>query len=98
MSIASPFRYIHRVAALWPAYFLICPSFLTGGEIDWSWLAKIHPGSGLAVEPQLTGSLRLYSLTGPTVSEVKRIDGYTNHIIGKRDLDRLWCMDRPSQV
>ncbi|MGL4438512.1 MAG: hypothetical protein ACRCUE_04515, partial [Bosea sp. (in: a-proteobacteria)] len=49
-------------------------------------------GSGEAmiaavVTPHLAGSLRLYRLAGATLGEVARIDGYTNHIIGKRDLD-----------
>jgi hypothetical protein len=39
------------------------------------------------ITPHLAGSLRLYSLSGSTLNEVTRIDGYTNHIIGKRDLD-----------
>jgi hypothetical protein len=39
------------------------------------------------VTPHLAGSLRLYRLSGTELIETARIDGYTNHIIGKRDLD-----------
>lgn len=39
------------------------------------------------VTPHLSGSLRLYRLAGGSLREVARIDGYTNHIIGSRDLD-----------
>jgi len=39
------------------------------------------------ITPHLTGSLRLYRLSGSTLDEVARVDGYTNHIIGSRDLD-----------
>ncbi|MGL5139450.1 MAG: hypothetical protein ACRC7G_16960, partial [Beijerinckiaceae bacterium] len=39
------------------------------------------------VTPHLAGSLRLYRLAGQALTEVARIDGYTNHIIGSRDLD-----------
>lgn len=39
------------------------------------------------ITPHLTGSLRLYSLSGSTLTEVARLDGYTNHVIGSRDLD-----------
>jgi hypothetical protein len=39
------------------------------------------------VTPHLAGSLRLYRLAGARLDEVARIDGYTNHIIGSRDLD-----------
>eukprot|EP01036_Dinobryon_divergens_P043411 gene43411-biopygen34917 len=39
------------------------------------------------ITPHLTGSLRLYRLTGGKLLESARIDGYTNHIIGSRDLD-----------
>jgi hypothetical protein len=39
------------------------------------------------ITPHLTGSLRVYELEGPALKEVARIDGYTNHINGSRDLD-----------
>ena len=39
------------------------------------------------VTPHLLGSLRLYRLAGSKLDEVARIDGFTNHIIGSRDLD-----------
>lgn len=39
------------------------------------------------ITPHVAGSLRLYRLAGNSLQEVARIDGYTNHIIGSRDLD-----------
>ncbi|MFN8721178.1 MAG: hypothetical protein ACK5YI_10135 [Rhodospirillales bacterium] len=39
------------------------------------------------VTPHLAGSLRLYRLSGSALVEVARIDGYTNHVIGSRNLD-----------
>jgi hypothetical protein len=39
------------------------------------------------ITPHLSGSLRLYRLAGRKLEETARIDGYTNHIIGSRDLD-----------
>lgn len=39
------------------------------------------------VTPHLVGSLRLYRLAGWALNEVARIDGFTNHILGSRDLD-----------
>lgn len=39
------------------------------------------------ITPHLAGSLRLYRLSGGKLEETARIDGYTNHIIGSRDLD-----------
>jgi hypothetical protein len=39
------------------------------------------------VTPHLAGSLRLYKLSSGALAEVARIDGFTNHIIGSRDLD-----------
>ncbi len=39
------------------------------------------------VTPHLAGSLRLYRLEGAQLVETARMDGYTNHIIGSRDLD-----------
>ncbi|OYW66178.1 MAG: hypothetical protein B7Z40_11685 [Bosea sp. 12-68-7] len=49
-------------------------------------------GSGQAmlaavVTPHLAGSLRLYRLAGSALVEVSRIDGFTNHRLGERDLD-----------
>lgn len=49
-------------------------------------------GSGQAmlaavVTPHLAGSLRLYRLSGSKLQEVARIDGFTNHRLGERDLD-----------
>lgn len=49
-------------------------------------------GSGQAmlaavVTPHLAGSLRLYRLSGAALVEVSRIDGFTNHRLGERDLD-----------
>ena len=39
------------------------------------------------VTPHLSGSLRLYRLSGTSLVEVTRIDGFTNHRLGERDLD-----------
>ncbi len=39
------------------------------------------------ITPHLTGSLRLYRLSGRSLRETGRINGYTNHIIGTRNLD-----------
>jgi hypothetical protein len=39
------------------------------------------------VTPHLAGSLRLYRLSGAALVEVSRIDGFTNHRLGERDLD-----------
>ncbi len=39
------------------------------------------------ITPHLTGSLRLYELNSTRLQEVARLDGFTNHIIGSRDLD-----------
>ncbi|MDP3600067.1 MAG: hypothetical protein Q8R85_02740 [Bosea sp. (in: a-proteobacteria)] len=49
-------------------------------------------GSGQAMlaavfTPHLAGSLRLYRLSGTSLVEVTRIDGFTNHRLGERDLD-----------
>jgi hypothetical protein len=46
-----------------------------------------RPMIAAVVTPHLSGSLRLYSLEGSNIAEVARIDGYTNHILGSRDLD-----------
>jgi hypothetical protein len=45
------------------------------------------------VTPHLAGSLRLYRLAGSALVEVTRIDGYTNHVIGSRDLDLALVRD-----
>lgn len=45
------------------------------------------------VTPHLAGSLRLYRLAGARLEEVSRIDGFTNHIIGSRDLDLGFVSD-----
>jgi hypothetical protein len=55
------------------------------GVADFAGIGK--PMIAAIITPHLAGSLRLYSLSGSTLNEVTRIDGYTNHIIGKRDLD-----------
>ncbi|CAN1551196.1 hypothetical protein MCEMSEM23_02191 [Rhabdaerophilaceae bacterium] len=55
------------------------------GVADFSGTGK--PVIAAVVTPHLAGSLRWYSLTGSTLSEIAQINGYTNHIIGKRDLD-----------
>jgi hypothetical protein len=39
------------------------------------------------ITPHITGSLRLYKLSSNALVEVARLDGFTNHIIGSRDLD-----------
>jgi hypothetical protein len=39
------------------------------------------------VTPHLAGSLRIYRQVGQTLEAVARIDGFTNHILGQRDLD-----------
>jgi hypothetical protein len=39
------------------------------------------------ITPHLAGSLRFYALSGAELIEAGRIDGFTNHIIGERDLD-----------
>jgi hypothetical protein len=46
-----------------------------------------EPLIAAVVTPHLAGSLRLYRHAGAALVEVARIDGYTNHIIGSRDLD-----------
>lgn len=45
------------------------------------------------VTPHLAGSLRLYRLAGSALVEVARIDGYTNHVIGSRNLDLALLQD-----
>jgi hypothetical protein len=44
------------------------------------------------ITPHLAGSLRLYKLSSGVLAEVARIDGFTNHIIGSRDLDLAHMM------
>ncbi|MCU0832763.1 MAG: hypothetical protein MUC58_14895, partial [Rhizobiaceae bacterium] len=39
------------------------------------------------VTPHIAGSLRVYEMAGRRIVERARIDGYTNHINGSRDLD-----------
>lgn len=39
------------------------------------------------IMPHLTGSLRLYKIVGNKLVETGRLDGFTNHIIGTRNLD-----------
>jgi hypothetical protein len=39
------------------------------------------------ITPHLAGSLRLFRLSGGALTEIARIDGVTNHIIGTRNLD-----------
>jgi hypothetical protein len=39
------------------------------------------------ITPHLAGSLRAYEIDGTELKELARIDGYTNHINGTRDLD-----------
>ncbi len=46
-----------------------------------------EPIIAAVITPHLAGSLRLYRLSGGALSEVARIEGYTNHILGSRDLD-----------
>ncbi|MCZ8187573.1 MAG: hypothetical protein O9308_14445 [Beijerinckiaceae bacterium] len=46
-----------------------------------------EPMIAAVVNPHLAGSLRLYRLGKGVLDEVARIDGYTNHILGSRDLD-----------
>jgi hypothetical protein len=46
------------------------------------------------VMPHLSGSLRVYRLQSGQVVEVARLDGYTNHINGTRDLDLAKVTDR----
>lgn len=46
------------------------------------------------VTPHLKGSLRVYEIKGSRISEVARIDGYTNHINGTRELDLAKIADR----
>ncbi len=46
------------------------------------------------VTPHLSGSLRVYEIESQHVVELARIDGYTNHINGTRDLDLAKIADR----
>jgi hypothetical protein len=39
------------------------------------------------ITPHLAGSLRIYEIRGGSVAEIARIDGYTNHVNGTRQLD-----------
>jgi hypothetical protein len=58
--------------------------FTGGGKIE---IAAV-------VTPHLKGSLRVYEIIGRRISEVARIDGYTNHINGTRELDLAKIADR----
>jgi hypothetical protein len=51
------------------------------------------PMIAAVITPHLAGSLRLYQLAGSRLEEVSRIDGFTNHIIGSRDLDLGFTAD-----
>lgn len=46
------------------------------------------------ITPHLVGSLRVYELVGSRIVERGRIEGYTNHINGTRDLDLAKIGDR----
>jgi hypothetical protein len=46
-----------------------------------------EPTIAAVVTPHLSGSLRLYRLSGGRLVEAARTDGFTNHILGNRDLD-----------
>jgi hypothetical protein len=46
-----------------------------------------EPTIAAVVTPHLAGSLRLYRLSGGRLVEIARTDGFTNHILGSRDLD-----------
>jgi hypothetical protein len=46
-----------------------------------------EPMIAAVITPHLAGSLRLYRLRAGALEETARIDGYTNHILGSRDLD-----------
>lgn len=48
---------------------------------------KGEPMIAAVITPHLAGSLRLYRLQAGALAEVARIEGYTNHILGSRDLD-----------
>lgn len=39
------------------------------------------------ITPHLAGSLRLYEFKNNQLTEINRVNGYTNHIIGERNLD-----------
>ena len=46
-----------------------------------------QPMIAAVITPHLEGSLRLYRLSGSSLQEVVRIDGFINHRLGERDLD-----------
>jgi hypothetical protein len=48
----------------------------------------------VVVTPHLAGSLRVYEMKGTRLLELARIDGYTNHINGTRELDLAEVADR----
>lgn len=52
-----------------------------------AFLGDGKPVIAAVVTPHLAGSLRFYQLRGAEIVEIARLDGFTNHIIGERDLD-----------
>jgi hypothetical protein len=46
-----------------------------------------EPTIAAVITPHVAGSLRLYRLAGASLAEIARVDGFTNHILGSRDLD-----------
>jgi hypothetical protein len=46
-----------------------------------------EPMVAAVITPHISGSLRLFRLMGNSLDSIARIDGYTNHIRGSRDLD-----------
>lgn len=52
----------------------------------------------VVVMPHLLGSLRLYTVEGNRINAIARTDGYTNHIIGERDLDLAKIIYTPKPV
>lgn len=46
-----------------------------------------EPMIAAVITPHLAGSLRLYRLRAGALEELARLEGYTNHILGSRDLD-----------
>ncbi|KAF0230694.1 MAG: FG-GAP repeat-containing [Beijerinckiaceae bacterium] len=51
-----------------------------------------EPMIAAVITPHLAGSLRLYRLRAGSLEELARLDGYTNHILGSRDLDLGWVV------
>jgi hypothetical protein len=52
-----------------------------------------EPTIAAVITPHISGSLRLFRLTGNRLESIARIDGYTNHIRGSRDLDLGQAVD-----